>query len=71
MYLTYVSCLVSCLISFSSFFFQIALRLHNTTLGGRKINVEFTSAGGKNEHRQQKLKSKNEKLAKFKMPFDT
>lgn len=50
---------------------RIALRLHNTTLGGRKINVEFTSSGGKNESRMQKLKSKNEKLAKFKMPFDT
>lgn len=50
---------------------RIALRLHNTTLGGRKINVEFTSAGGKNEARLQKLRSKNEKLSKFKMPFDT
>lgn len=50
---------------------RIALRLHNTTLGGRRINVEFTSAGGKNEMRLQKLRAKNEKLCKFKMPFDT
>lgn len=47
----------------------IALRLHHTTLGGRKINVEFTSIGGKNEQRKDKLKKKNEALAKFKMPL--
>ena len=49
----------------------IALRLHHTTLGGRKINVEFTSIGGKNEKRKEKLKQKNEALAKFKMPLDS
>lgn len=43
---------------------RIALRLHNTTLGGRKINVEFTAPGAKDEIRLQKL-------CKFKLPFDT
>lgn len=51
-----------------TFFLQIALRLHHTTLGGRKINVEFTSiGGGKSENRKDKLKRKNEALAKHKM----
>lgn len=46
----------------------IALRLHHTTLAGRKINVEFTSiGGGKNENRKEKLRKKNEALAKHKM----
>lgn len=48
----------------------IALRLHHTTLAGRKINVEFTSqGGGKSEQRKEKLKLKNLKLAKMKMPL--
>nr|XP_022315227.1 uncharacterized RNA-binding protein C365.04c-like isoform X2 [Crassostrea virginica] len=48
----------------------IALRLHHTTLGGRKINVEFTSHGsGKNDQRKEKLKLKNLKLAKMKVPL--
>ncbi|XP_048730135.2 uncharacterized protein LOC125647495 [Ostrea edulis] len=47
----------------------IALRLHHTTLAGRKINVEFTSHGnGKSEARKEKLKLKNLKLAKMKVP---
>uniref|UniRef100_A0A0B6Z6H9 RRM domain-containing protein n=2 Tax=Arion vulgaris TaxID=1028688 RepID=A0A0B6Z6H9_9EUPU len=46
----------------------IALRLHQTTLGGRKINVEFTSiGGGKSEKRKEKLKIKNQKRKKMKM----
>ncbi|KAK3607787.1 hypothetical protein CHS0354_031286 [Potamilus streckersoni] len=49
---------------------RIALRLHHTTMAGRKINVEFTSIGGKSKLRKEKLKEKNEKLAKFKMSFD-
>ncbi|XP_063424897.1 uncharacterized protein LOC134708357 [Mytilus trossulus] len=49
----------------------IALRLHHTTLGGRKINVEFTSVGGNNQKRKDKLKQKNESLSKFKMPLDS
>ena len=53
------------------FQFQIALRLHHTTLGGRKINVEFTSiGGGKSQERKDKLKLKNLSRAKMKMPFD-
>lgn len=45
----------------------IALRLHQTTLGGRKINVEFTSiGGGKSEARKEKLKQKNIKRSKMK-----
>ncbi|GFS13353.1 eukaryotic translation initiation factor 4H [Elysia marginata] len=45
----------------------IALRLHQTTLGGRKINVEFTSiGGGKSEARKEKLKQKNIKRRKMK-----
>ncbi|CAG5114868.1 unnamed protein product [Candidula unifasciata] len=46
----------------------IALRLHQTTLGGRKINVEFTSiGGGKSEARKEKLKLKNRKRKNMKM----
>ncbi|CAL1532993.1 unnamed protein product [Lymnaea stagnalis] len=46
----------------------IALRLHQTTLGGRKINVEFTSiGGGKSEARKEKLKQKNHKRRRMKM----
>ncbi|GFO00485.1 RNA-binding protein 34 [Plakobranchus ocellatus] len=46
----------------------IALRLHQTTLGGRKINVEFTSiGGGKSEARKEKLREKNRKRKKMKM----
>ncbi|XP_069121465.1 uncharacterized protein [Argopecten irradians] len=48
----------------------IALRLHQTTLAGRKINVEFTSIGGKNKKRLEKLKLKNLSKAKFKMPLE-
>ncbi|XP_059149889.1 uncharacterized protein LOC131936826 [Physella acuta] len=46
----------------------IALRLHQTTLGGRKINVEFTSiGGGKSEARKEKLRQKNHKRRNMKM----
>lgn len=46
----------------------IALRLHQTTLGGRKINVEFTSiGGGKSEARKEKLKQKNHNRRRMKM----
>ncbi|KAI8772410.1 NOP6 [Biomphalaria glabrata] len=45
----------------------IALRLHHTTLAGRKINVEFTSiGGGKSEARKAKLQKKNLKRKKMK-----
>jgi nucleolar protein 6 len=40
-----------------------ALRLHHTTLLGRKVNVELTAGGGgKGEHRMGKIKVKNEGL---------
>ncbi|XP_005112957.1 uncharacterized RNA-binding protein C365.04c [Aplysia californica] len=46
----------------------IALRLHQTTLGGRKINVEFTSiGGGSSDTRREKLKQKNQKRRRMKM----
>ncbi|KAK3106168.1 hypothetical protein FSP39_014159 [Pinctada imbricata] len=49
---------------------NIALRLHQTTLAGRKINVEFTSiGGGKSLDRKDKLKMKNLSRAKMKMPL--
>ncbi|AWU77086.1 hypothetical protein CAS74_001015 [Pichia kudriavzevii] len=42
---------------------DIALRLHKSTLGGRKINVELTAGGGGNsKERVEKIKTKNEKL---------
>lgn len=42
---------------------ELALRLHHSTLGNRKINVELTVGGGGNsENRLNKLKEKNEKL---------
>lgn len=42
---------------------DIALRLHKSTLGGRKINVELTAGGGGNsKDRVEKIKTKNEKL---------
>lgn len=42
---------------------DIALRLHKSTLGGRKINVELTAGGGGNsQDRKEKIKAKNEKL---------
>ena len=46
---------------------QLALRLHHSILSGRKINVEFTSAGKKTTQRQQKLKLKNKAAGRFKM----
>ncbi|KAJ8307384.1 hypothetical protein KUTeg_015468 [Tegillarca granosa] len=48
----------------------IALRLHHTTMNGKKINVEFTSPGsGKSEKRKEKLKQKNNALVKHKIPY--
>lgn len=42
---------------------DIALRLHKSLLGGRKINVELTAGGGGNsKDRVEKIKAKNEKL---------
>lgn len=42
---------------------DIALRLHKSTLGGRKINVELTAGGGGNsKDRVEKIRTKNEKL---------
>lgn len=42
---------------------DVALRLHKSTLGGRKINVELTAGGGGNsQERIEKIKAKNEKL---------
>lgn len=42
---------------------DIALRLHKSLLGGRKINVELTAGGGGNsQDRKEKIKVKNEKL---------
>jgi nucleolar protein 6 len=44
---------------------NIALRLHHTTIRGRKINVELTVGGGGNSaNRRQKLKEKNDQLQK-------
>lgn len=47
--------------------FQLALMLHHSTLKGRKINVEFTSAGRKSERRTEKLKQKNKVAERFKV----
>ena len=45
-------------------FCQKALKLHHTTLCGRKINVELTcGGGGKGEQRMIKLKSKIDQMA--------
>jgi nucleolar protein 6 len=42
---------------------DIALRLHKSAMGGRKINVELTAGGGGNsKDRVEKIKTKNEKL---------
>ena len=41
--------------------------MHHTLLHGRKINVEFTSAGRKTDRRMAKLKEKNLKAARFKI----
>ena len=41
--------------------------LHHSMLTGRTINVEFTSVGRKSEGRDEKLKLKNKKAARFKM----
>ncbi|GMM47692.1 Nop6 protein [Pichia kluyveri] len=42
---------------------DIALRLHKSVLGGRKINVELTAGGGGNsKDRVEKIKAKNDKL---------
>ncbi|XP_074656655.1 uncharacterized protein LOC141909880 [Tubulanus polymorphus] len=46
--------------------FKQGLLLHRSELGGRKINVEYTSIGGKSEKRTQKLKQKNKSLERFK-----
>ena len=42
---------------------EIALGMHQTKFGGRKINVELTAGGGghKSEKRKLKIKEKNEK----------
>ncbi|CAE1311379.1 NOP6 [Acanthosepion pharaonis] len=48
---------------------KIGLRLHHTHLGGRQINVEFTSIGGKNPKRLEKLKQKNLKLKNMRKDF--
>ncbi|XP_013393611.1 uncharacterized RNA-binding protein C365.04c-like isoform X2 [Lingula anatina] len=45
------------------------LQLHRSELLGSKINVEFTSVGGKNQNRLEKLKKKNLRLAKYKMRY--
>ncbi|KAG0683101.1 hypothetical protein C6P42_001875 [Pichia californica] len=47
---------------------DIALRLHKSTLDGRKINVELTAGGGGNSlDRKEKIKVKNEKLEEERM----
>lgn len=47
---------------------DIALRLHKSVLGGRKINVELTAGGGGNsQDRKEKIKAKNEKLEEERM----
>ena len=44
-------------------FFQKALKLHQSTLCGRRINVEVTcGGGGKGEKRMTKLRSKIDKM---------
>lgn len=44
-------------------FCQKALKLHHSTLCGRRINVEVTcGGGGKGEHRMTKLRSKIDKM---------
>ncbi|XP_014785255.1 uncharacterized protein LOC106879991 [Octopus bimaculoides] len=48
---------------------KIGLRLHHTHLNGRQINVEFTSIGGNNPRRREKLQQKNLKLSKMKKEF--
>lgn len=42
---------------------EIALSLHQTSFGGRKINIELTAGGGGNKSalRKKKIKEKNEK----------
>ena len=49
------------------FVFQLGLQLHHSELSGRKINVEFTSSGTKNEKRMEGLKLKNTQAARFRM----
>ncbi|ESO11006.1 hypothetical protein HELRODRAFT_167525 [Helobdella robusta] len=48
---------------------MVGLRLHESTLGDRKINVEFTSRGRKTPNRMKKLKVKNERAQRFKKTF--
>lgn len=50
--------------------FQFGLRLHESLLGGRKINVEFTSRGRKTPKRTERLKEKNRRMARMKRVFD-
>ncbi|CAH1772360.1 unnamed protein product [Owenia fusiformis] len=50
--------------------FMFALMLHHTELLGRQINVEFTSIGGNNKNRKDRLKLKNEAMAKYKLRPD-
>ncbi|XP_041371847.1 uncharacterized RNA-binding protein C365.04c-like [Gigantopelta aegis] len=44
----------------------IALRLHQTKLGGRRINVEFTPTGGKKKRRETLTNRKQKKINKLK-----
>ncbi|GAB1609399.1 nuclear localization sequence-binding protein-like [Argonauta hians] len=48
---------------------KIGLRMHHTHLNGRQINVEFTSIGGNNPRRREKLQQKNSKLSKMKRDY--
>lgn len=49
---------------------KFGLRLHESMLGGRKINVEFTSRGRKTPKRTERLKEKNRRMARMKRVFD-
>jgi len=45
--------------------YNLALKLHHTSMNGRTINVEATAGGGgKGRNRTQKIKVKNEKIRK-------
>lgn len=47
----------------SSAAMQACLKLHHSLLQGRRINVELTAGGGgKSEGRQEKIKSRNERV---------
>lgn len=49
---------------------RFGLRLHESMLGDRKINVEFTSRGRNTPKRKERLKEKNRRMARMKRVFD-